>query len=535
MTATLTMPRLGETMEEGRIVSWLIAPGTSFARGDALIEVETDKTVVEFPALGAGTLTETLVAEGDMVKVGAPIAKVEIADGPDWTREGDEPAEEAPAAPAPEADGEVVVDLPMPRLGETMEEGKIVGWMVETGASYKRGDPILELETDKTVAEFPALTDGTLVETLCGPGDVVKVGAAIARVSVAKADAGEISDEPAAAPAPEPESAPAKPAAQPARSDGAVRATPLARRIARQKGVDIAAIDGSGRRGRVERADVERAAEAPAPVASTGAEPAALTAADVTAPVPKFGGIAYVAEGPESGDPVLLIHGYSGDHIGFAALVSGLKKAGRYTVAVDLPSHGQTERDAASLEALTQGLPELAQHLFGDRRPHIIAHSMGAIPAATLAASLKATALTLIAPAGLGLKVDGEFLDGMADAQSVGEVEHLLRRISEAPLPLSQEILGVVFAELKKGRLRALAAALHTGGKQKASIRGALAALAETIPISILLGGRDRILDPADALDVSPRIAVHHFPRAGHVPHWEAPAETLAIILSKGA
>ncbi len=532
MTATLTMPRLGETMEEGRIVSWLIAPGTSFARGDALIEVETDKTVVEFPALGAGTLTETLVAEGDMVRVGAPIARVEIADGPDWTR--DDSADEAPAAATDDADGEVVVDLPMPRLGETMEEGKIIGWMVEPGARYKRGDPILELETDKTVAEFPALTDGRLVETLCAPGDVVKVGAPIARVSVAKGDAGEISDEPAPAPEAKAPGAEPAPAAAPAAKGDRGRATPLARRIARKNGVDIAAIDGSGRRGRVERADVERAAVSPAQ-AGKPAETAALTAADVTAPVPKFGGIAYVAEGPESGAPVLLIHGYSGDHVGFAALFSGLNKAGRYTVAVDLPSHGQTERDAASLDALAQGLPELAQHLFGDRRPHIIAHSMGAIPATALAASLKATALTLIAPAGLGLRIDGEFLDGMATAESVGEVEHLLRRISEAPLPLSQEILGVVFEELQKRRLAALAAALHTGGKQKASIRGALASLAETIPVSILVGGRDRILDPADALDVSPRIAVHHFPRAGHVPHWEAPAEALAIILSKGA
>ena len=83
---TLPMPRLGETMDEGTIANWIVKPGDSFARGDALLELETDKTLVEYPALGSGKMLETLVGPGDIVTVGAPIAVIEAAGGivTDW-------------------------------------------------------------------------------------------------------------------------------------------------------------------------------------------------------------------------------------------------------------------------------------------------------------------------------------------------------------------------------------------------------------------------------------------------------------------
>ena len=77
ITLTLPMPRLGETMDCGTIASWTVAQGENFARGDTLLELETDKTLVEYPALGPGRLVETLVAEGDVVDVGDPIAIIE--------------------------------------------------------------------------------------------------------------------------------------------------------------------------------------------------------------------------------------------------------------------------------------------------------------------------------------------------------------------------------------------------------------------------------------------------------------------------
>ena len=77
MGVILTLPRLGETMEEARVTEWLVAPGQAFRRGDVLLEVETDKTVVEVPALQDGRLVAHLVAPGDMVALGAPIAEIE--------------------------------------------------------------------------------------------------------------------------------------------------------------------------------------------------------------------------------------------------------------------------------------------------------------------------------------------------------------------------------------------------------------------------------------------------------------------------
>ncbi len=92
---TLTLPRLGETMDEARVTAWLVAPGAAFARGDVLLEVETDKTVVEVPALTSGVMRAHLVAEGATVAIGQPIAEVE-AEGA-----APDPAPPAAATPAP--------------------------------------------------------------------------------------------------------------------------------------------------------------------------------------------------------------------------------------------------------------------------------------------------------------------------------------------------------------------------------------------------------------------------------------------------
>ena len=168
-TVTLTMPRLGETMEEGTVSEWRITEGQSFERGAPLVEFETDKTAVEYPALGSGRLVKILVSPGALVRLGEPIAEIDLAGAEDWVSATDaDPDTDADTAP-PTA-GKVVIDLLMPRLGETMEEGKIISWMVKLGEDYARGASLLEVETDKTVAEFPALVPGRLVETLVAGG-----------------------------------------------------------------------------------------------------------------------------------------------------------------------------------------------------------------------------------------------------------------------------------------------------------------------------------------------------------------------------
>lgn len=511
-TVTLSMPRLGETMEEGTVSGWLVTEGEEFERGAALIEFETDKTAVEYPALGKGRLVKQLAAKGDLVRLGQPIAEIDLMGGEDWVSAGDATTD----TPGPdkgsvdEAQGDtVLIDLLMPRLGETMEEGRIMGWMVAIGEHYERGASILEVETDKTVAEFPALVPGRIVETLVEPEQMVKVDMPIARIEVARADAPQ-PDEAGAAKtsAPETQAGTRQPAvAAQARTGGPVRATPLARRAARRSGLDIASLSGTGRRGRIELADVERA------LAGHG------------------GALAYESWGPDSGAPVLLVHGFGGDRLTFDQLGKALGRTGLSARAVDLPSHGKTAVQARNFEDIVTAL---AGELDPQRPVHLVGHSLGA--AACVAAAARhggVASLTLIAPAGLGLGIDAEFISGMARAESAGAVGHLLRRLSQRAETFSRETVAEIHAELAKGRLADLAQDICRGGQQAINVRADMAELAGAIPVRVLVGMQDRIVDWRDAIDVSPAIAVHVFPRAGHMPHWDAPAEVATILVKE--
>ncbi len=494
MTAqTLTMPRLGETMEEGTVVGWLVEPGKPFKRGDPILELETDKTVVEFPALGDGVLDTVLVGPGDVVPVGAPIATATVANTADWSED------DAPAPPASD-----INILSMPRLGETMEEGVIVQWLVAEGASYGRGDAILEIETDKTVAEVPALYEGRLLRILAQPGERITVGNPIAEVEGQV----EVADALPAAPPAAVTSAPAVvavtvPATHVPKPDGRLRATPLARRIARQKGVALETLQGTGRRGRIERADVERAGS-PAP----GVQ------------VEGSGGRLY-----------LLIHGFAGDRTAWAVTAAALRRAGHRTAVFDLPGHGGNTADATDLAGLTEAAMAVANGLPGPLV--LVGHSMGAAVAVALTAQLgaKASGLVLLTPAGCGPQIGAEFVHGMANATTAGEVGHLLRLLGPKGGALSDSVLAQMAAELARGRLKLLANAIASSeGRQRIDLIRALEALPETLPIRALFGTEDRIVSAQDALNLPPRVAVHFLP-TGHMPQWDAPREVVDLIL----
>jgi pyruvate dehydrogenase E2 component (dihydrolipoamide acetyltransferase) len=487
---TLTMPRLGETMEEGTVVGWLVDPGKPFKRGDPILELETDKTVVEFPALGDGVLDSVLVGPGDVVPVGAPIATATVANAADWS-DGEESAAE------PTSDTNL---LTMPRLGETMEEGVIVQWLVAEGASYGRGDAILEIETDKTVAEVPALYEGRLIRILAQPGERIAVGNPIAEVN---GQVEVVEAAPAAAPA---VAAVPPPVTHRPKADDRLRATPLARRIARQKGVALDTLQGTGRRGRIERADVERAGSA-----APGAE----------------------VEG-SGGRLHLLIHGFAGDGTAWAVTAAALRRAGHRTAVFDLPGHGGNDAPAQDLAALTEAAFAVAQSLPGPLV--LVAHSMGAAIAVALADRLgdKVSGLVLLTPAGCGPQIGAEFVHGMANATTAGEVGHLLRLLGPKGGVLSDSILTQMAAETARGRLKPLATVLASPeGRQRVDLIRALETLPEGLPIRALFGTGDRIVSATDALNLPPRVAVHFLP-TGHMPQWDAPREVVDLIL-KGA
>jgi pyruvate dehydrogenase E2 component (dihydrolipoamide acetyltransferase) len=197
------------------------------------------------------------------------------------------------------------IEIKMPALSPTMEEGTLAKWLVKAGDTVKSGDLMAEIETDKATMEFEAVDEGVIAEIVVPEGtDNVKVGQVIAILAVEGEDASAAKAAPKAdapkaeapkadaAPAPSPVPASAAPAATPAPASAPaaagdrVKASPLARRVAAEKGVDIASVTGSGPNGRIVRADVEGAKAGTAPAAAAPAEAAAAPAPAKPAAIP---------------------------------------------------------------------------------------------------------------------------------------------------------------------------------------------------------------------------------------------------------
>ena len=540
MTATLTMPRMGETMESGRIASWLKKPGDSFRRGETILEIETDKVTVEMPALDDGRLIEILATEGTEVAVGEALGRydrsktVAPANAPEAKVKDSGTA--APPDTTPRAAG--LTALTLPRMGETMEEGRVVAWLKQPGQAFKRGDVIVEIETDKTTVEVPALVDGQLVDIVAHPGTSVAVGAPIGHYShqggavatpVPSAASSDTSAPPLAAPIlasvldakPTPVEQPPA-AAAPHR----LRATPLARRMARTCGVDLAALVGSGRRARIEKRDVEAA------LATRGSEPAAR--AEVSTPGVLFldlpdGRLAYRDWSPATmRGTVLFLHGFSADGATWAGFASALTRQGLRVIAPDLPGHGATTLEAEAHGDMTAAVLALTARL-GLQGCHLVAHSMGAAVAVRAALEgLRLSRLTLVAPAGLGSEIDADFVTGMAEVRSAGALPHLLRRLARRIPPMSRPQLDLMAADFARGRLKRLAENLVDGGRQAVDIVADLRVL--QVPTRIVWGVEDRIIPWTQVAQVPSAMPIHLIAGAGHMPHWDNPQDLAALF-----
>jgi pyruvate dehydrogenase E2 component (dihydrolipoamide acetyltransferase) len=360
---------------------------------------------------------------------------------------------------------------------------------------------------------------------------MVTVGDPIARIEIASADVAV--DMPATSvttdTAPSASTSVAVAAPVRARSDGRVRATPLARRIARQKDIDIATVPGSGRRGRIEKADVLAAGPGGSAASAAG------QVAGISHVALRRGRMAYLDSGKTAGDTVLLLHGFAGDRTTWAAVFSGLRRAGRRVLAPDLPGHGLTEIDARTPKDLSADLAEFLDATGADT-VEIVAHSLGAVAAVDLASTHpgRVRALSLIAPAGLGSEIDDGFVHGMASASAGGEVAHLLRRISVNDVDLTEAALSALAAEMAKGRLTSLADAVVGPSGQRADSLLAIQKLVGSMKIRVLFGLEDRIIPWKHVLALPPRVAVHILARSGHMPQWDQMKDVLDILLAKG-
>ena len=252
MPHDVTMPQLGMAQDAGKIVSWLKAPGDAVAKGDALFEVETDKATMEVEAQASGFLTHVTADAGEDVPVGQVIARISDS------------AEDGAPAPAAQADNADALpegrQITMPQLGMAQDSGVLVGWLVDLGAQVSADEPLLEVETDKATMEVPAGASGYLAATLAQAGDEVPVGQAVAVISTEKPESpvarglAESAPAPKAPKTPEPEAAPAPPAPKPrpttptvaSSASDRVLASPKLRRVAAEKGLDLARLVQAG-------------------------------------------------------------------------------------------------------------------------------------------------------------------------------------------------------------------------------------------------------------------------------------------------
>jgi pimeloyl-ACP methyl ester carboxylesterase len=390
--------------------------------------------------------------------------------------------------------------LTLPRMGETMETGRVVGWLKQPGDHFRRGETIVEIESDKTVVELPALADGLLLEVLAEVGADVAVGAPLCRYEAGE-DSATSGVVPMSAAAVEPVIAAAlPPQVLPSQAVAAMhlRATPLARRLARQGGIELARLTGSGRRGRIEARDVR----------------AVSTEMRETPPVHRPA-VAHAARS------ALLLHGFGGDAQTWAALSALLERRGVSITAPDLPGHGMSRDEAVDFAALVAPLGALL--LSGSEPVELVGHSLGGAVAVAMARAYPehVARLTLLAPVGLDSAIDGDFITGLASTRTPGGLSHLLRRLSSRPPVLSPAQLTAMASELNRGRLVVLAQALLADGRQQIDILPDLAAL--PMPVRVVWGLEDRIIPWTQVARLPSRVAVHLIAGAGHMPHWDAP------------
>lgn len=355
MAEIIKMPKMSDTMTEGVIAAWLKKVGDTVKSGDVLAEVETDKATMELENYDDGTLLYIGPKEGESVPVdgvlaiigkegedisgllngesggSAPAAEAAPAPAAEAPKEEAKPAPAAeaakPAAPAaPAGNGKKATVIRMPKMSDTMTEGTIAAWLKKVGDKVKSGDVLAEVETDKATMELDNYEDGTLLYIGPKEGEAIPVdgvlavigeeGADVEALISGKSGGGEAeSVQPAAdvkseGPA-DANAAPTPEVPQTANANGGrIFASPLAKNIAKDKGIDLSQVKGSGDNGRIIQRDVENfqpgtaAQPAAAPAAQPVAAPQAAPAAEAPKAAPSPAPAPAAAEGTYTDTPV---------------------------------------------------------------------------------------------------------------------------------------------------------------------------------------------------------------------------------------
>ncbi len=424
----------------------------------------------------------------------------------------------------------MAVEIVMPRVDMDMASGRMGRWHAAEGAHVVKGATLFEIETDKAAMEVDAPASGVLKFIAASEGDVLPVGACIGWI----VPEGEDFVPPMThAPASVAAASGAASCADPKTNDAAfaegalgLRATPAARRIARNRGVPLRGVNGSGPSGRIQRRDLEGRAASVDAVASV--DPG--TSVDASASVD-----AVHREWLQRGEgaPIVFLHGFGADLNGWRP-VHRLLPETRPALAIDLPGHGLSPLgEDASFEALVEAARGA---LIGEgvSAAHLVGHSLGGAVAVALSrgASVKALSLMLIAPAGLGEETDTAFFEGFLRADTEAALTPWLHMLVTDPAALGSALARTTLRQRRERPLvaeqRRLAKAILRGGRQAIDVRDLLAT--PQAPTKIVVGIEDRITPAHHADGLSGLIALHRFAHVGHMPHLEARREVARLI-----
>lgn len=409
----------------------------------------------------------------------------------------------------------------MPKVDMDMSHGTLSVWHVSEGAMVSKGDPLFDIETDKAAMEVESPASGTLHHIIALEGAVIPIGQTVAWIYAEGEDVGDPpaalaqneTAPPAKAAEPEVTSAPLPPQKQnsPAESviatGAGLRATPLARRLAKERDYPLYDITGSGPRGRIQASDV--------PDNTTRAPVIHTQGRDV---------------------PLVLIHGFASDPASWARLEREL--GGRCVIRMELPAHGRLIQDVPrSFADLTRQMRQ-AFDAIGEETVHLVGHSLGAAAALAVAdtRSRRVSRLTLISPAGLGPEINGAALTGIASASRVESLGPWLRTLTHDPALISDGYIRAVMQQRQNPDLRQAQLTLADGvfpeGVQAFDLRAALDRV--EMPTRIIWGKSDRIIPWKHAFCAPGRVSLNLFEHTGHMPQLERTAE-IAFLLRQGA
>ena len=413
-----------------------------------------------------------------------------------------------------------------PQVGQDLTEAKVIALHVKIGDTVKRGDIVAEVESEKATFEVEAFAAGIVVALPYKVGDLAivleplvvlggvgekKIAAPVAVVQLA-ANTNTVVHMPAAISGGQ-------------HGVSSFRSSPLARRIAENHGVELRGLTGTGPHGAVVLRDVES-------FVASGANPAARVGVSSASNEKSALHLKSIKAG--TGTPVIFIHGFGAELSAWRQIAMQFKFTNP-AFAIDLPGHGASSEIAlVNFQAIVEAVASTLK-ANGHLAIHLVGHSLGAAVAIALSAQpeFSVRSMTLMAPAGLGASVDGNFVNGFLEVKSEAALAIQMQRLVANPASLPAALVRATFAARQAsdlaGKQGKVAAGVFEGSTQLFSVRSELANYQG--PARVILCKRDAVIPAAETESAIPgQVAINRLENIGHLPFVEAEALVARLI-----